>query len=121
MTCLRSSAAPGVPEDAEREGGGARYVLGPRWGGSGRPWSDSFGKLGSNLRGDPAALRPGNREGCTERKEQEVSHISTVSPGPLKGEKELALRTCSAKLLCPLSLRAKAMCLPCPAWCIRSK
>lgn len=73
-------------------------MLGPRWGGSGRPWSDSFGKLGSNLRGDPAALRPGNREGCTERKEQEVSHISTVSPGPLKGEKEL----------CPPDLQCQA-------------
>lgn len=33
MTCFHSSAAPGVSEDAEREGGGARYVLGPRCGG----------------------------------------------------------------------------------------
>lgn len=27
VTCFHPSAAPGVPEDAEREGGGARYVL----------------------------------------------------------------------------------------------
>lgn len=30
VTCFHPSAAPGVPEDAEREGRGARYVLGPR-------------------------------------------------------------------------------------------
>lgn len=37
VTRFPPSAAPGVPEDAEREGGGARYVLGPRQrGGCGR-------------------------------------------------------------------------------------
>lgn len=40
------SAAPGVHEDAEREGGGAGYVQGPGGGaGAGRPWSGTFGRV----------------------------------------------------------------------------
>lgn len=67
----------------------------------------------------PAALCPRNHESYTEREKQE--DISKVSPGPLRGEKELALQACSAKPLCPLSLHAKAGCRPCLAWGIRNK